>query len=127
MNKFKINVIALALSFTFSAGSMAHSMSKDEYQARTAKIEANYAEAKELCDDVAGKAKYTCVNNAKAAETAAKANTKALMEISDTGDSTTQNADEAHTPAQACATSMQAFAAAFRANFLLHANSEPKL
>jgi polyhydroxyalkanoate synthesis regulator phasin len=122
MNELRIKVIAIALSLSFSTGALAHSMSKAEYLVRNAKAEANYAEAKELCDDLAGKAKYVCVNNAKTAETAAKADIRSLMETSDMGDSTTQISSEAHNPAQACATSMQAFVAAFRANILQHAN-----
>lgn len=127
MNKFKINVIALALSFTFSAGAMAHSMSKDDYQVRTAKAEANYAEAMERCDDLAGKAQSVCVNDAKTVETNAKAEAKASMEISDAGVTSTQKSPLLHSPAQTCTTSMQAFVATFRANFLQHANSESKL
>jgi hypothetical protein len=139
MNKLNINVIALAFSLAFSAGAMAESMSKNDYeagkdkiateyksakancaslsgnqkdicvaeakgkekiekadleasykptrkthyQARVAKAEADYAVAKERCDDMAGNAKDVCVKEAKAAEIAAKADAKAQMKTSD--------------------------------------------
>ncbi|HVK56483.1 MAG TPA: hypothetical protein VM532_15830 [Burkholderiales bacterium] len=47
---------------------------RSQYQARVAKADADYAVAKERCDDVAGNAKDVCVKEAKAVETAAKAN-----------------------------------------------------
>lgn len=107
MNKLNINVIALAVSLAFSAGAMAQSMLKNDYkagkdkiakaeleasykptrktryQARVAKAEADYAVAKERCDDLAGNAKDVCVKEAKAAEIAAKADAKVQMKTSD--------------------------------------------
>lgn len=56
---------------------------KNHYQARVAKAEADYAVAKERCDDMAGNAKDICVKKAKAAETTAKADAKAQLKISD--------------------------------------------
>jgi hypothetical protein len=53
------------------------------YDARLAKAEADYAVAKERCDDVAGNAKDVCMKEAKSAETAAKADAKAQMKTSD--------------------------------------------
>ena len=41
-----------------------------------AKAEAEYAVAKERCDDQAGNAKDVCVKEAKSAQTAAKANAR---------------------------------------------------
>ncbi|MDQ3186848.1 MAG: hypothetical protein M3Q16_10435 [Pseudomonadota bacterium] len=49
---------------------------ENRYEARAAKLEADYAVAKERCDDKAGNAKDICVKEAKAAEAAAKANAK---------------------------------------------------
>ena len=43
-------------------------------KARIARTEADYAVAKERCDDQAGDAKEVCLKEAKAAEAAAKAN-----------------------------------------------------
>jgi ribosome-associated translation inhibitor RaiA len=139
MNTLNINVIALAVSLAFSAGTMAQGMSKNDYQAgkdkiaaeyksakascgslsgnandicvaeakgrekvgmaeleasykptrearyqaRIARAEADYAVAKERCDDMAGNTKDICVKEAKAAETAAKADAKAQMKTSD--------------------------------------------
>lgn len=52
---------------------------KNRYEARVAKAEADYALAKEECDVKTGDAMDACVKEAKAAETAAKANAKAAM------------------------------------------------
>ena len=56
---------------------------KTRYAVRIAKAEADYAVAKEKCDDKAGKDKKACVKEAKAAETRAKADAKAQMKTSD--------------------------------------------
>jgi len=48
-----------------------------------AKAEADYAVAKEKCDDKAGNDKKVCLKEAKAAETRAKADAKAQMKTSD--------------------------------------------
>lgn len=47
---------------------------ENRYKARIARTEADYAVAKERCDDQAGNAKEVCLKEAKAAEAAAKAN-----------------------------------------------------
>lgn len=57
---------------------------KAHFQTLTAKAEANYAVAKEKCDDLAGNAKDVCVKEAKAAQVAAKADAKAQRKIADT-------------------------------------------
>ena len=57
--------------------------SKTRYEARTARAEAGYAVAMEKCDDLAGNGKDVCVKEAKAAQTAAKADAKAQMKTSD--------------------------------------------
>jgi len=56
---------------------------KTHYEARAAKAEADYAVAKERCDDLAGNAKDVCVKEAKAAEATAKADAKAQMKTAD--------------------------------------------
>lgn len=52
---------------------------RKHYAALVAKAEADYAVAKEQCDDKAGDAKSGCVKEAKAAEAAAKADAKAIL------------------------------------------------
>jgi hypothetical protein len=51
------------------------------YKARLARADANFALAKQECDDRAGNAKDVCVKEAKAAAVAARADAKAQMEI----------------------------------------------
>ena len=68
---------------------------KTHYQARVAKAEADYAVAKEKCDDLAGNAKDVCVKEAKAAETAAKADAKAQMKTSDANATANEKSAEA--------------------------------
>lgn len=53
---------------------------KNRYQARVAKAEADYAIAKERCDDQAGQSKDVCLKQAKAAQTSAKAEAKEQKE-----------------------------------------------
>ncbi len=65
------------------------------YKARVARADANYAVAKEKCDDMAGNVKDVCLKEANAASVAAKADAKARM--------TTDNANE-----KAAATSAKA-------------------
>jgi len=56
---------------------------ENTYQARVAKAEADYAVAKEKCDDLAGNAKDVCVKEAKAAEATAKADAKSQLKTVD--------------------------------------------
>jgi hypothetical protein len=56
---------------------------KTYYKARVAKAEADYAVAREKCDDQAGNVKDVCVKEAKAAETAAKADATVKRKTSD--------------------------------------------
>ena len=56
---------------------------KSHYNAHVAKAEANFAVAKEKCDDLAGNLKDVCRKEAKAAVIAAKADAKAQMKISE--------------------------------------------
>ncbi|MBX9848105.1 MAG: hypothetical protein K2X64_02330 [Rhodocyclaceae bacterium] len=55
--------------------------SKHHYKARVAKIDAEYAVAKERCDDLASNRKDVCVKEAEAAEVSAKADAEAQMKI----------------------------------------------
>ncbi|HSG22050.1 MAG TPA: hypothetical protein VLA64_03740, partial [Azonexus sp.] len=56
---------------------------KNRYDLKVVTAEANFAVAKERCDDLAGNAKDVCVKEAQAAETAAKADAKAKMKSAD--------------------------------------------
>jgi membrane protein involved in colicin uptake len=56
---------------------------KAHYDARVARAEADYAVAKEKCDDRSGNDKDVCVKEAKAAETKAKANAKSTHVAAD--------------------------------------------
>ena len=70
MNKH-FTVVALAISLAFSANVMAQNMSKNDDKISTEKIatvvreEAEYAVAKERCDDLAASAKKNCIAQAK--------------------------------------------------------------
>ncbi len=57
--------------------------SKNQYNVRVAKAEAEYAVANERCDDKSGNVKDVCAKEAKAAQTAAKADAKGQMKTSD--------------------------------------------
>lgn len=56
---------------------------KSHYKMRMASAEANYAVAKEKCDDLAGNAKDVCVKEAKEGQVAAKANATAQRKIAE--------------------------------------------
>lgn len=56
---------------------------KARYQARVALADADYAVAKERCDDLAGNPKDVCMTQAKAAQTSAIADAKVQMKTSD--------------------------------------------
>jgi hypothetical protein len=55
---------------------------KTRYKASVAKADAEYAVAKERCDDLAGNAKDVCVKEAKAAQTSGISDAKAQRKIS---------------------------------------------
>jgi len=57
---------------------------KARYDAKIARAEADYAVAKEKCDDLSGNQKDVCVKEAKAAETKLKADAKATHVAADT-------------------------------------------
>lgn len=73
--KNKVALAELQVSYTPSV--------KTRYEVRIAQAEADYAVAKERCDDQAGNAKDVCVKEAKAVETTAKADATAQMKTTD--------------------------------------------
>jgi hypothetical protein len=69
------------------------------YEARVAKAQADYAVARERCDDKAGNAKDVCLKEAKAAEIAAKADAKAQMKVSGANKTANEKTTAAHATA----------------------------
>lgn len=69
--KEKVALAELEANYKPSAG--------NQHQLRVAKAEADYALAREQCDDQAGNAKDVCVKEVKAAAAAAKAEATAAM------------------------------------------------
>lgn len=65
------------------------------YEANVARAEADYAVAKERCDDLAGNAKDVCVKEAKAMRTTGKADAKAQIKVSDANASASKTAAKA--------------------------------
>ena len=80
MNTLNINVIALAVSLMFSAGAMAQSLSKSDYEAGKDKIAAEYKSAKASCASLSGNANDICEAEAKGKEKVAKAELEARYE-----------------------------------------------
>lgn len=76
MKELDINltVAALSVGLAFCITALAEGLSNDNYKAG-----ADYAVAREQCDDQAGNAKDVCVTEAKAAAGAAKAEATAAM------------------------------------------------
>jgi len=72
---------------------------KHHYEARLAKAEADYAVARERCDDLAGNQKGVCVKEAKAALTAAKADAKVQMKTSDANTEAKETSQDARNKA----------------------------
>jgi len=89
------------------------------YEARVAKAEADYAVAKERCDDKAGNTKDVCLKEAKAAETTAKSDAKAQMKSSDANATANEKSAEARSKAneQASAANKDATAAKLEADY----------
>lgn len=73
MNNIKINAVALACALAFSVGASAQGMTKADYKAGKAKIEADYKAARANCVPLAGNAKDICMVDAKGKEKVAKA------------------------------------------------------
>jgi hypothetical protein len=74
---------------------------KARYDARLARADADYAVAKEKCDDKAGNPKDVCVKEAQAARTTAKADAKAHMKTVDAGKAAGKEVVEARKDAAA--------------------------
>jgi len=71
------------------------------YKVSVARAEAAHSVAKEKCDDKAGNVKDVCVREAKAAETRAKADARAKMEIDDSNRKARNSTTKATTRANA--------------------------
>jgi hypothetical protein len=80
---------------------------KSRYEVQIVKAEADYALAKERCDDKAGNAKDVCVKEAKSVETAAKADAKALLKTSESNTTANEKSMEARKDAKADKTDAQ--------------------
>lgn len=72
MNNFNINALALGLSLALSAGAMADSIPKNQYQVLNKNITAEYEAAKAGCDSLADNANDICVADAKGKKNIAK-------------------------------------------------------
>jgi len=72
---------------------------ENRYEASAAKAEADYAVAKERCDDKAGNTKDVCMKEAKAAETTAKADANAQLKTSDANAIANDKSDAARSKA----------------------------
>lgn len=77
MNKYSINVLALAVGLAFSAGAMAQSMANDDYKAGKNQIESQYKAEKAACSSFSGNARDICVAEAKGREKVARADLEA--------------------------------------------------
>lgn len=73
MIELNITAIALALGLVFSSGTMAQSMSKNDYVAGKEKIAAEYKAAKTHCASLSGNAGDVCMAEAKGKENVALA------------------------------------------------------
>ncbi len=60
MNKLHMTAIAAAVTIAFSAGAIAQTMSKDQYNSAKSGIAADYKSAKAGCDSYAANAKDVC-------------------------------------------------------------------
>lgn len=72
---------------------------KNSYEVRVAKAEADYAVAKEKCDDLAGNVKDVCVKEAKAVLVTAKADAKAQMKTTNASTTAAEKTSDARTKA----------------------------
>ena len=73
MNKIIITAIASAVALTFSAVSIAQTISEDEYKSEKDKISVEYKSSKEKCSSLAGNFKDICHAEVKGGESVAKA------------------------------------------------------
>lgn len=74
---------------------------KNRYKASVVRAQADYAVAREKCDDAAGNVKDVCVKQAKSIEIAAKADAKARMKISDANGTAVRKTSDARRDAAA--------------------------
>ncbi len=72
--------ILLAVGVTFHVGVMAESLSKDQYEQQTKRVEANYESAKDQCSALKDNAQDICMAKAKGRNSIAKALLKAHFE-----------------------------------------------
>lgn len=77
MKQSSINVLALAVSFAFSAGALAANLSPDDYKAGKDKCAAEYKAEKAACKSFSGNAEDICVAEAKGREKVARADLEA--------------------------------------------------
>jgi hypothetical protein len=70
------------------------------YAVRISKAEADYADAKEKCDDLTGNPKDVCVKEAKAAQVAAKADAKVQMKTTDARATASDKVNDARSDAR---------------------------
>lgn len=82
MKNHTFTAIALATGLAFSAGTMAESMSRQDYKQSMDRIESDYRSEKSACDSLSGNAKDICVAEAKGKEKIAKANLEAASKNS---------------------------------------------
>ena len=83
MKTTKLALLTSAILLAFSAGAMAETMSKSDYQANKDSIKAQYKAAKEKCDALSGNANDICEAEAKGQENVAKAELEAKYEPSE--------------------------------------------
>lgn len=77
MKKFTAPAIALAISFTFSAGAMAQTLSSNEYKTGMDSIAAEHKSDKAICESLSGNANDVCIAEANGKEKVAKADLEA--------------------------------------------------
>ena len=82
MKHLNMTAIAVAIGLVFSAGAMAQSLSKSDYEAEKDRIEAAYKANKANCDSHSGNQKDVCIAEAKGNEKIAKAELEARAEPS---------------------------------------------
>lgn len=79
----KMSRLAVAASLLLGVSAMAQTMSSNDYQAANARIKSEYKAEKKACASLAGNPKDVCLQEAKAAHTAAKADARVKMETAD--------------------------------------------
>jgi hypothetical protein len=82
MKHLNMTAIAVAIGLVFSAGAMAQSLSKSDYEAEKDRIAAAYKSDKANCDAHSGNKKDVCIAEAKGNEKIAKAELEARAEPS---------------------------------------------